>query len=356
MIEAMPRPRKPHLHKEISRHGRVTWYVRFGKGKRIRIPGEYGTREFERAYAAAMAGEDVPPENFRKAGAGTIAWAINLYRNSTEWTALSAATRKQREAILRKIAVSSAGSMKLADVTRATIVAGRDRRASTPAAARHFIMTMRHLFKWAVDNSFVGSDPTAGVVAKAPKTEGHPVWTEEDIEAFERRWPVGTRQRVAFDILLYTGLRRGDAVKLGRQHVKNGIIRMRTEKTGERVTIVIPDPLAVSLAAGPCGDLTFIAGEKGAPRVKESFGEWFREACHDAGVRKSAHGLRKAAATYAANNGASEAELEAMFGWRGGRMASHYTRSADRERLSISAAEKLAKKRIGKGAGAAENS
>lgn len=356
MIDRMPRPRKPFLHKEISRHGKTTWYVRLGKGKRTRIPGDFGTPEFDRAYAAAVAGKHIPPADHRKAGAGTIAWAINLYRRSTDWTSLSAATRKQRDAILKKIADSKAGADKLTEVTRASIVAGRDRRADTPAAARHFIMTMRHLFKWAVDNEFVSSDPTAGVVAKAPKTEGHPVWTEEDIEAFERRWPVGTRQRVAFDILLHTGLRRGDAVKLGRQHVKAGIIRMRTEKTGERVTIVITDQLAATLAAGPSGDLTFIAGEKGAPRVKEAFGEWFREACHEAGVRKSAHGLRKAAATYAANNGASEAELEAMFGWRGGRMAAHYTRSADRERLSISAAEKLAKKRVGKGAGDAQNS
>lgn len=355
MIASMPRPRKPFLHKEISRHGKTTWYVRVGRGARIRIRAEFGTPEFEQAYAAAVAGEQIPPADLRKPGAGTIAWAVNMYRKSTDWTSLSAATRKQREGILKKI-VDTAGANKLSEVTRATIVAGRDRRAETPAAARHFIMTMRHLFKWAIDNSFVSTDPTAGVVAKAPKTDGHPVWTEEDIEAFERRWPVGTRQRVAFDILLHTGLRRGDAVKLGRQHVKNGIIRMRTEKTGERVTIVIPDQLAATLAAGPCGDLTFIAGEKGAPRVKEAFGEWFRVACHEAGVRKSAHGLRKAAATYAANNGASEAELEAMFGWRGGRMAAHYTRSADRERLSIGAAERIAKRRIEKGAGKAENS
>jgi hypothetical protein len=67
---------------------------------------------------------------------------------------------------------------------------------------------------------------------------------------------------------------------------------------------------------------------------KEAFGNWFREACRAAGVTGSAHGLRKAGATRAANKGASERQLEAIFGWRGGKMAAHYTRKADRARLA----------------------
>ena len=336
----MPRPRPPFLHKEISRHSKTVWYVRVGRGPRIRIREVYGTPEFEAAYKAAVSGENSYSPMLRKPGAGSLAHAIRLYRGSSEWLNLSKATRRQRDNIFERIVKSPAGAEKLTDITRATIFAGRNRRAATPAAARHFVATLRGLFKWAVQSDLVPSDPTEGVIAKTAKTAGFPVWTAEDIEAYERRWPVGTRQRVAFDILLYTGLRRGDAVMLGRQHVKAGVIRMRTEKTGEPVALVICAELAQTLAAGPCGDLTYIAGERGAPRVKESFGEWFREACHAAGVRKSAHGLRKAAATRAANNGASESQLEAMFGWRGGRMASHYTRSADRERLSIEWAQK----------------
>jgi hypothetical protein len=86
--------------------------------------------------------------------------------------------------------------------------------------------------------------------------------------------------------------------------------------------------------------LTFIAGESGRPLEKESFGNLFRDACREAGVPGSAHGVRKIAATTAANNGATVAQLEALFGWTGGAMASLYTRSANRRRLSLDAASK----------------
>lgn len=61
-----------------------------------------------------------------------------------------------------------------------------------------------------------------------------------------------------FDIFVDTGLRIGDAYELGRQHVKNGVISIDTEKTGTRVTIPLLAPLAATLKAGPTGDLTFI--------------------------------------------------------------------------------------------------
>jgi site-specific recombinase XerD len=68
---------------------------------------------------------------------------------------------------------------------------------------------MRGLFRWALDSDLVTVDPTANIKAARPKTEGFPAWTEEDIEAFQARWELGTRERVAFDILLYTGLSAG---------------------------------------------------------------------------------------------------------------------------------------------------
>jgi integrase len=154
---------------------------------------------------------------------------------------------------------------------------------------------------------------------------------------------LGTRQRVWLDVLLYSGLRRGDAVKYGRQHVSNGVGRIKTEKSGGAVTAVVPvlPILAETLAAGPCGDLTFIVGERGQPLTKESFGKAFREAARAAGVPGSAHGVRKIAATTAANNGATTAQLRALFGWTSDRMPTLYTRTADRERLGREAGHML---------------
>ena len=171
-----------------------------------------------------------------------------------------------------------------------------------------------------------------------------PSGTDDDLAMFERRWPRGTRERVMFDVFLYTGLRRGDAAVIGKQHVRNGVISIQTEKTGMWVTIPILPELQATLEAGPTGDLAFIANtSNGNPLTKESLGNLFAEACKAAGVRKSAHGLRKAAATNAANHGATVAELEAIFGWAGGQMASLYTRSANRRALSAGAMNKLSR-------------
>lgn len=142
-------------------------------------------------------------------------------------------------------------------------------------------------------------------------------------------------------VYLYTGLRRGDAAVVGRQHVRNGVISIQTEKTGMWVTIPILPVLQATLDAGPVGDLAFISTKAGHPLAKESLGNAFREACRQAGIKKAAHGVRKAAATHAANHGATVAELDAIFGWSGGQMASLYTRSANRRALSAKAMDKL---------------
>jgi integrase len=238
---------------------------------------------------------------------------------------------------MRGVLVANA-DMPIADVTRKHIVAGRDARSATPAMARHFIDTMRGLFRWARDAEHIDVDPTEGVRVAKPKTDGHEPWTDEQVERFRQAYPPGTRERVAFDLLYYTGLRRGDAVCVGRQHVRAGVLTIRTEKTGETVSIRMLPELLATLEHGPCGELAFIVGERtGRAVTKESFGNWFREICSKAGCPGSAHGLRKALATRLANEGATVHELEALFGWRGGGMASLYTRKADRTRLTNSA-------------------
>ncbi len=335
MISDMPRPRPPHLHRQITRHGKTVWYVRKDKGARIRIRADFGTPEFDAQYQAAMAGESPV---IGKAKSGTLAWLLEQYRETNAWTRLSSATRRQRENIFRQI-LKTAGTEQFVKITSKTIQAGVDRRRDTPHQARHFVDAMRGLFKWAVAAEHVRSDPTAGkAVAKPKGGEGFEAWTEDEIAKFQKRWAPGSRERLAHDVLFYTGLRRGDAVLFGKQHVKNGVGRITTQKTGERVVIPIEPELEATLALGPCGDLSFVAAADGKPIKKESFGNWFREACNTAGIKKSAHGLRKAGATRDANRGWSESELEAKYGWRGGRMASHYTRTMNRERLAIQAA------------------
>ena len=142
----MPRPRPPHLQREITRHGKAVWYVRVGRGPRVRIRGEYGTPEFDIEYRAALAGAPA-----RKAAptCSSLQWLLARYRETTDWAALSAATRRQRDNIFVRM-LETAGHEPYARITTATILAGKERRAETPAQARNFLDAMRGLFRWAL--------------------------------------------------------------------------------------------------------------------------------------------------------------------------------------------------------------
>lgn len=335
MIGAMPKPRPPHLTSETTRHGRRVWYVRTGHGKRYRIRADYSTAEFWQEYRDALEGK---PAVTKGPATGTLAWLIARYVESAEWRARGASTRQKFHAILRGVE-KVAGAEPIKAIDRRSILAGRDRRSARPGTANNFLRAMRGLLRWAVDREYIATDPTAGVKLLPPKdAAGFHAWTEDELTAFESRWPIGTRERLAFDLLLYTGLRRGDVVRLGRQHVKRGEFTIKTEKTGRVVTAPILPELAHTIANSPTGDLTFLATEGGLPIAKSSFGNWFRDACRAAGVPGVAHGLRKAGARRAAEAGATEAQLNALFGWApGSKESSTYTRSADAARLARSA-------------------
>lgn len=159
-MDSMPRPRPPHLQWEKTRHGKVVWYVKIGKGLRIRIRAAFGSPEFDAEYQAAITGTARPAKT--APAAGTFGWLIARYRETTSWAALSVATRRQRENILRQV-IETAGVQPIARITTTIIVAGRERRMKTPHQARHFLDAMRGLFQWAMEAKLVKSDPTAGV-------------------------------------------------------------------------------------------------------------------------------------------------------------------------------------------------
>ena len=49
---------------------------------------------------------------------------------------------------------------------------------------------------------------------------------------FEAKHPIGSKARLALALLLYTGQRRGDVVRLGRQHIRNGVLFLLCHKFG----------------------------------------------------------------------------------------------------------------------------
>jgi integrase len=322
----------------------VAWYFRRRPGRKIRIRSAWGTPEFDAAYEAALTGAKPAP----RAGpsGGTLAWLFDRYREVSAWTELAASTKYKRERIMVKM-LEASGTKRLATITKATIEAGVERRKGAPSSAQAFVDTLHGVFKWAHKAGHVTSDPTTGVEVKLkPKRKGgYPPWTDDDMAAYEAFWPIGTRERLLFDLLCFTGLRIGDIARLGRQHVSKGRIRIDTEKSQGTMRVDIPmlSALKATIDASPMtGDLAFLVTRRGKPWNKGALGTYFSDSARAAGIHgKSAHGMRKAAAIRSAIGGASEREMEAIFGWKGGRMARLYAELASRIRLAGNAIHTL---------------
>lgn len=335
-------PRLPYLYREKTRHGTFVWYFRPDRrGPRTRMPGDYGSPEFMAAYKAGLAGEPVRSHGDERPDPRTLEWLLKQWMLSSDWEKTATSTRKQRENFLRRV-IADNPKLPFKAITAEHIRAGRERRKATPGAANNFVKTMRALFRWAEGAGHVEKSPASDVKKVVVKTDGFTPWTVDDLAKFRKHWPLGTRQRVAVEILVNTGLRRGDAVKLGRQHVKDGVATIRAEKTGVDIYIPILPALQEAILHGPTSDLAFLCGANGRPMHKESFGMFFREACDAAGVKGSAHGVRKLAATVMAEEGATEEQLKAVFGWSTNEQSMIYTRSANRKKIAIEAAKKLA--------------
>jgi hypothetical protein len=168
----MPRPRPPHLHRETNRHGKTVWYVRVGKGPRIRIKGIYGTPEFEAAYRAAISGD--APAAAGKPAHGSLDWLWMLYRQTDDWRDLSMATRRQRENIMRSV-LKTGGSQPLSKITGKAIKAGIDRRKRSCGEA----LPLRSRALVGVDCS-VGEQKLSAFASPHHRLDG--------VEQKDRRW------------------------------------------------------------------------------------------------------------------------------------------------------------------------
>jgi integrase len=336
MTDPMPRPLPPHVQVERSRHGKVKFYFRKARGgPRIRLP-DITDKAFKAAYAKALSGAFTPAP---KAHAGTLAWLIESYKASAHWATLKPSTRRMRDNILKRVAAENS-TVPFAAITRKHINEAIDRRP--PHAGNTFRKVMSQLFKWAQSIDLVEANPVDGASHHRIASDGHHTWTVAEVERFWARWPIGTRERLACDLALFTGLRRGDLALVGRQHVRDGLISIRTEKTGAWVHVPIFSLLQASIDATPGADMAFLATASGKPfSSAASLGNWFAAACRAAKVPGRFHGLRKAGATLAADNGATAHQLMAMYGWSNLKQAELYTRAAERQRLSAIAAGQI---------------
>jgi integrase len=189
----------------------------------------------------------------------------------------------------------------------------------------------------------LAADPIVGLKLAKMKSNGHHTWTDEEISQYEAAHPSGSVARVALALLLQTGHARADVVRMGRQHVRNGTLSMRRQKTKVPFDIPILPALQAEIDRLPkSAQLAFLLTEQGKPFSAAGFGNKFREWCDQANLHHcSAHGLRKAAAVRHALNGATAAELMAWFGWKSIGEAQRYIEDANRIRLAQSAGAKI---------------
>lgn len=202
---------------------------------------------------------------------------------------------------------------------------------------------MRGLLVFAKAIGLRSDDPTIGIKAPKAKSTGFHSWTEEEIAQFEERHAIGTKPRLAMALLLYTAQRRSDVVRMGRQHVKNGVMHIRQQKTGTELDIPLHPELRPIINASDTTGLTFLLTEKGAPFTAAGFGNWFRDQCNAAGLPKhcAAHGLRKAACRRLAEAGCTAPQIAAISGHRSLLEVQRYIEAAEKAKLARAAMDKV---------------
>ena len=294
-----------------ERDGRI--YVR-RCGRSIRLRETPGTDAFIAEYRYALAATSTPKAHALSAAHGSLSWLCEKYFASGEFKTLSLSTRTVRRRILERICEVD-GDKPFARMEPRHVRDLRDEKTG-PEAANGVLKALRALFAWAVAQELANTNPAKGVPKIRYKTDGFHTWTIDEVRQYEATHASGTKPRLALALMLYTGARRGDVVLLGRQMIRDGWLTFTASKTGTVVSIPIVPELQTELELAPKENLTILVTAYGRPFTPAGFGIRFREWCNQAGLKNcTAHGLRKAGATIAAERGASEAQLNAIFGW-----------------------------------------
>lgn len=339
----MANDRLKYVRKVRSRHDRRHCFYYFDKPghDRVRLPGVPGSTEFMDAYQEAIAAVvPIAATGRGRSKLGSVAMAVALYFGSIAFGNLNPTTQRVRHRILERFR-EEYGELSFKTLTRGHVETMLAAKAATPHAARHFRNALRAVAAVAITAGLRDDDPTAGVTnVKVRASEGFRTWDESEIAQFEARHPINSRARLAFGLLLFTAQRRGDIIRMGRQHVRGGFISVRQQKTGAILEIPVLPELQAILDAHPAEHLTFLTTRAGEPFTAAGFTGWFRDRCKDAGLPSglSAHGLRKAACRRLAEAGCSVVhQIAAISGHASLKEVQRYTRAADQKRMAVDA-------------------
>jgi integrase len=338
-----------YTHGFIDHDGRPRFYLRVPGHKLVPLPGLPWSPEFMEARNRALKGEWTgPPLGASRTKAGTVNSALVSYYQASAFTSLAPSSQKMRRAILERFREDH-GEKQIGTLPRKALQAILNKK--TPAAASNWRKALRGFIDHCLALDTIAIDPLAGIKLPPVKSDGHHPWEPEECRQFEAHHAFGTRARLAFELLLQVGQSRCDVVRMGRQHVRKRTLSLKRQKTGVAFEVPVMASLQEAIDAMPAHEhLTFLITQHGKPFSAAGFGNWFREVCNEAGLPKrcTSHGLRKAAATYLADRGATTHQLMAWFGWKTASEAERYTRGADRKRNAAAAGELVSRTGIGK--------
>lgn len=288
--------------------------------------------DFLKAYAAAAEGAP-RARSVREPRSGTVAALVVSYRRSDAFRDLRASTREVRRRILDKIAAKGEAAL-VRDLLPRHIRA--DLGGLTADAANNRLKVWRALTRHAVDREWIATDPARDVRRRTVETDGHHCWTDDEIAQYRERHASGSKARLAMELALWTGARRADLVRLGRQMLAKGSLTYTAEKN--RVTACIPllPEFRAELDQMPAGQMLFLETAQGKPHSVKALGAWFRLRCREAGLpdRCTLHGLRKARARMMAEQGKTAHQIMAWGAWKTLAEVAHYTAASDRRRLT----------------------
>jgi integrase len=319
----------PHVTARENRGGTYRYYF-FRRGQPLtRLPGEPREPEFMAEYQRCLNPETPSIADYR----GSFEWLCDQYMDAPAFRSKAPATRTARRRIILSMMKEPLergkperfGHERADRIGIAHLEILRDRKSDNPNAANERLKILSQVFKFAKRKP----NPVRDIERLSAPKGGHRTATDEDIAAYEAKHPSGP-PRLAMTLLKAFGPRVSDLRLLGRQHVKDGRLCFVTVKTGMLCQ------LAVSNVDLPRDRLTFVLTEDGAAfasdkALSQRVAKWFRQA----GVfGVTAHGVRKWLATKKANEGSSEHELMAWFGWRDPKEARPYTQATNRRQLA----------------------
>lgn len=328
-----------------DRHGRMRYYYRRRGFRSVTLKGEPGSVEFAEAYARAdRAARRVIGEE--RTTPGTFGALIADYYQHQKFTDLADKTRATYRGILERFR-DTFGDMPVKAMTPKRVDELLASMADRPGARDTLRKVLRIILKLAVRQELITVNPMEGVRLPRAPIMGFRPWTADEMAAFEKRWPSGTRERLAYALMLYTAQRRSDVAPMGRQHVRGDQIHVAQAKSRGRTRLWIPlhAALKLELAHAPATQLTFLQTAYGQPFSAAGFTKWFRDAVKEAGLPDACkpHGLRKAASVMLAEAGCSAKEIMAITGHANLSEVTLYTAGADQEKLAREAMRKVEK-------------